>query len=56
MLTTKNLKSGSIKVVTENGVVYLMGIVSHQQADIAADIARQVSGVQKVVKVFQYSD
>jgi len=54
MLATEDLKSSSIKVVTENGVVYLMGIVNRQQADIAVDIARQVSGVQKVVKIFQY--
>ena len=54
MLATEDLKSGSIKVVTENGTVYLMGIVKHEQADIAVDIARQVSGVQKVVKIFQY--
>lgn len=56
MLATEDLKSGSIKVVTENGVVYLLGIVTRQQADIAVDIARQVSGVQKVVKVFQYKN
>ncbi|TAK78442.1 MAG: BON domain-containing protein [Gammaproteobacteria bacterium] len=56
MLANEDLKSGSIKVMTENGVVYLMGMVSRQQADIAADIARQVSGVQKVVKVFQYTN
>ncbi|VVC76359.1 Osmotically-inducible protein Y [Aquicella siphonis] len=54
MLATEDLKSSSIKVLTENGVVYLMGIVTRQQADIAVDIARQVSGVQKVVKIFQY--
>lgn len=54
MLATENLKSGSIKVVTENGVVYLMGKVNHEQADIATDISRQVSGVQRVVKIFQY--
>ncbi len=56
MLAEKDLKSGSIKVVTENGVVYLMGMVSREQADIAVDIARQVQGVQKVVKVFQYKN
>jgi osmotically-inducible protein OsmY len=56
MLATEDLKSGSIKVVTENGVVYLMGIVKRDQADIAVDIARQVSGVQKVVKIFQYKN
>lgn len=56
MLATKDLKSGTIKVVTENGSVYLMGIVSHAQADMAVDIARQVAGVQRVVKIFQYTD
>lgn len=45
-----------VKVVTEKGVVYLMGIVSHAEAEIATDIARQTGGVQKVVKLFQYSD
>ncbi len=54
MLATKGLKSGTIKVVTENGTVYLMGIVSHAQADTTVEIARAVSGVQKVVKIFQY--
>lgn len=56
MLANQDLKSSSIKVVTENGVVYLMGIVSESQANIAVDIARQVSGVQKVVKIFQYDN
>lgn len=56
MLAMEDLKSGSIKVVTENGVVYLMGMVSREQADTTVDIARQVSGVQKVVKVFQYKN
>lgn len=54
MLAMENLKSSSIKVVTENGVVYLMGLVTREQADIAVDIARQVSGVQRVIKIFQY--
>lgn len=55
MLATKGLKSGSIKVVTENGTVYLMGTVNRDQADIAVDIARQVRGVQRVMKIFQYN-
>lgn len=55
MLATDDLKSSSIKVVTENGTVYLMGVVTKGQAEIAVDIARQVSGVQKVVKIFQYT-
>lgn len=56
MLATKGLQSSTIKVVTENGTVYLMGIVSRDQADITVNIARQVSGVQKVVKIFQYTN
>ncbi|HSW69733.1 MAG TPA: BON domain-containing protein [Gammaproteobacteria bacterium] len=54
MLANQELKSGTIKVVTENGTVYLMGIVNQSQADIAVDIARKVSGVQKVIKIFKY--
>lgn len=54
MLSRKGLESGSIKVVTENSVVYLMGIVTHEQADLAVDVARNVKGVKKVVKVFRY--
>ncbi|EKD55354.1 MAG: hypothetical protein ACD_60C00014G0028 [uncultured bacterium] len=56
MLATKDLQSGTIKVVTENGSVYLMGIVSREQADMAVEIARQVAGVQRVVKIFQYTN
>jgi len=55
MLATEGLKSGTIKVVTENGAVYLMGIVTKDQAGMAVDIAREVSGVQRVVKIFQYT-
>jgi osmotically-inducible protein OsmY len=54
MLTKKDLESGTIRVVTEDSVVYLMGIVTHDQANLAVDVARQVSGVTKVVKVFRY--
>ena len=54
MLTEKDLESGSIRIVTENGVVYLMGIVTQEQANIAVNVARHVPGVTKVVKVFQY--
>lgn len=55
MLATKGLKSSTIKVSTEDGVVYLMGIVSREQAGAAVEIARQVSGVRKVVKIFKYT-
>ncbi len=45
-----------VKVVTENTVVYLLGIVSHAEANIATEIASNTSGVTKVVKVFEYND
>ncbi|MGL6030417.1 MAG: BON domain-containing protein [Legionella sp.] len=54
MLTKKGLESGSIRVVTENGVVYLMGIATAEQAALSVDVARRVAGVVKVVKIFQY--
>lgn len=43
-----------IKVITENSVVYLMGIVTKAEADAAVEIARNTTGVTKVVKVFEY--
>lgn len=46
----------AVKVVTENGVVYLMGLVSRAEADLATEIARKTGGVQKVVRLFQYTD
>jgi osmotically-inducible protein OsmY len=43
-----------VKVVTERGVVYLMGLVNRNEADAAAQIAASTSGVVRVVKVFEY--
>lgn len=54
LLTKKGLESGSIRVVTESEVVYLMGIATNEQANLAVDVARQVNDVRRVVKVFQY--
>lgn len=45
-----------IKVVTENGVIYLLGLVKRQEAESAAELASSTSGVLKVVKVFEYLD
>ena len=45
-----------VKVVTERGVVYLMGIVSRQEGEDAARIAATTSGVTRVVKVFEYTN
>jgi osmotically-inducible protein OsmY len=55
MLLQKGLHSVQIKIVTENSVVYLMGLTTRKQGALAARTARKVSGVQKVVKVFEYT-
>ncbi len=43
-----------VKVVTEQGVVYLMGLTTREEADMATEAVRNISGVRKVVKVFEY--
>jgi osmotically-inducible protein OsmY len=45
-----------VKVVSESGVVYLMGMVKRQEAEVATELARTTGGVQKVVRVFEYLD
>lgn len=54
MMAEKGLKSSQIKVVTENRVVYLLGLMTYKQSDIAATVASHVTGVVEVVKVFEY--
>ena len=56
ILATKGLKSASIKVITENGSVYLMGTITAAQENNIINIARHTAGVQKVVKIFQYEE
>jgi osmotically-inducible protein OsmY len=43
-----------VKVVTENGTVYLLGLVSREEGDAATEAARLVGGVQRIVKLFEY--
>jgi len=43
-----------VKVVTENGIVYLMGLLTSEEADSATQVVRKVGGVQRVVKLFEY--
>ncbi|MCX7189698.1 MAG: hypothetical protein RLZZ541_938 [Pseudomonadota bacterium] len=54
-VTENKFPANYVKVVTENSVVYLIGIVTQAEADAAAEIARNTSGVTKVVKVFEYT-
>ncbi|HLT25277.1 MAG TPA: BON domain-containing protein [Zeimonas sp.] len=50
----QDLQANTIKVVTEAGTVYLMGLVSRREAERAAQVAARVAGVQRVVTVFEY--
>ena len=52
----KNTPGRKIKVQTENGVVYLMGMLTREEADQAVEIAKTAYGVQKIVRVFEYLD
>ena len=54
LLDTKRVSPAHVKVVSEAGVVYLMGVVSEPEADEVVEIARNTGGVRKVVKVFEY--
>lgn len=54
MLLAKDLPSNKIKVVTENSEVFLMGIVTLGEAELAVKVASEAGGVTKVVKVFEY--
>jgi osmotically-inducible protein OsmY len=54
LVDMKTISANSFKVVTERGTVYLMGRVTQREGQIAADVARGVSGVSKVVKVLEY--
>lgn len=51
---SKELYSNAIKVTTERGNVYLMGRVTQREGDLAARFASSISGVAKVIKVFEY--
>ncbi|CAN4275933.1 OsmY Predicted periplasmic or secreted lipoprotein [Methylophilaceae bacterium] len=53
-LTENKFSPNHVKVVTENGVVYLMGLVTQKEGEAAVEIARNADGVSKVVKVFEY--
>ena len=54
LFDTQRVSPVHVKVVTEAGVVYLMGVVTEPEADEAVEIARTTGGVRKVVKVFEY--
>ncbi|MDH2924177.1 osmotically-inducible protein OsmY [Nicoletella semolina] len=54
LLVNSEVKVTDVKVITENGEAFLMGKLSLAQANAASDVARNVRGVNKVIKVFSY--
>ncbi|MBQ4849579.1 division/outer membrane stress-associated lipid-binding lipoprotein [Pseudoalteromonas sp. MMG012] len=54
LLADENVSGNNIKVVTENSEVFLMGLVAPAEAEQAVEIARNISGVERVIKAFEY--
>jgi osmotically-inducible protein OsmY len=54
MINNRKFSPNHVKVITEAGVVFLMGLVTTEEGDAAVEIARTTSGVTRVVKVFEY--
>lgn len=54
LLINESIDGARIKVVTDSSTLYLMGLVSQQEADRAVEIVRSIAGVEKIVKVFEY--
>ncbi|UUY08779.1 BON domain-containing protein [Pseudomonas sp. J452] len=56
MLAESTVPSTKVKVITENGIVYLMGLVTRAEGASATNVVAGVAGVQKVIKLFQYTN
>jgi len=56
MLANQDIPGSRIKVITENGIVYLLGLVTRQEGNRATSVVQGVSGVQRIVKLFEYID
>lgn len=54
LVDKKTVSATAFKVTTERGVVYLQGLVTPREGNIAADVAKGVAGVNRVVKIFEY--
>lgn len=54
LLINSKVKTTSVKAITEDGEVFLMGNLTQEQSDAASEVARNISGVKKVVRVFNY--
>ena len=56
MLADNSVPGSRIKVITENGIVYLLGLVTRQEGSRATNLVQGVAGVQRIVKLFEYID
>jgi osmotically-inducible protein OsmY len=56
LIAAKTADGTKIKVLTESNIVYLQGLVTRAQADEAVNVAKEIFGIQKIVKVFEYLD
>lgn len=56
LIGVEKLDSSHVKVVTENAVVYLMGLLKRDEAELATNAASEVDGVVRIVKLFEYLD
>lgn len=56
LASDNSIESGRLRVITENSSVYLMGIISRNEADHIVDVVTSVGGMQRVVKAFDYLD
>ena len=56
MLADNTVPGSQIKVVTENGIVYLLGLVTRAEANRATAVVQGVGGVQRIVRLFEYTD
>ncbi len=54
LIDHKALSAQAFKVVTERGIVHLMGRVTRREADLATEVARSTTGVKSVVRIFEY--
>ena len=56
LMRSDQVKSSSVKVVTENGIIYLMGLISQEKAKEALRLTSEIGGAVKVVSVLEYTD
>lgn len=56
LLAADDIDSGRVETVVENGTVFFMGLVTRAESNRIVDAAKQVSGIKKIVKVFEYID